>query len=97
MRDPAAYQEFLTDFIGRKVRIFGHLAIARAGSVPGLELDAEGRVVRLGGDPFETLQRVLRAFERLSGRASYLTARASLQALGTFERYPGLDFPHLPR
>jgi hypothetical protein len=93
MRDPVAYQEFLTEFLARKVDMFGDVALARARAVPGLELDADGRVVRLGAHPYAAVEAVLRTFEQLSGRASQLTVRASLRALRTLERFPGLELP----
>ena len=96
MRDATAYREFLSDFLARKIEMFGHVAVARAQAVPGLELDADGRVVRFGADPFATVEGVLRTFERLTGRASWLTVHASLRALRFAERYPGLELPVFP-
>jgi len=50
-------------------------------------------VLRLGGDGLDTLGRVLDAFERLSGKASTISARSAVHRLQLHERYPGLDLP----
>jgi hypothetical protein len=97
MRDAAAYREFLSEFLARKIQMFGKVALARAKAVPGLAtVDVTGRVVSLGDDPLATVTAVLRSFERLSGKASYLTARASLRTLRLLERYPDLELPPMP-
>jgi hypothetical protein len=93
MRDDTAYREFLSDFLARKIDLFGHVALTRAQAVPGLELDARGRVVRFGADAFAIVEGVLDTFERLSGRASCLTVEVSLRALNLLETYPGLEIP----
>jgi hypothetical protein len=93
MRDAAAYREFLSDFLARKVDMFGQVALARARALPGLEIDERGRVVRFIHDPYATVEAVLQTFDQLSGRASYLTVRASLRALRLLERFPGIEIP----
>jgi hypothetical protein len=96
MRDAAAYREFLSDFLARKIEMFGQVAQTRAQAVSGLELDARGRVVGFGADPLATVEAVLKTFERLTGKASHLTVQASLRALRILERYPGLELPGGP-
>ncbi|MFL5303212.1 MAG: hypothetical protein ACJ79R_23025 [Anaeromyxobacteraceae bacterium] len=95
MRDATAYQEFLSDFLARKVEMFGHVAVTRAREIRGLEFDAQNRVLALGEDPFATVEAVLHSFERLTGRASNVTAHASLRALNLVARYPGLELPSM--
>lgn len=93
MRDPVAYRELLSDFLHAKVKLFGDVALRRAREVPGLELGPAGEVVGVSGDPVAVLDATLRVFERLSGRASTISARGAVHRLRLLERFPGLELP----
>jgi len=93
MRHRIAYQGLLSEFLRGKVALFGDVALRRAREVPGLEVSADGEVLRLGGDGLDTLVRVLDAFERLSGKASTISARSAVHRLRLQERYPDLELP----
>lgn len=93
MRDPAAYRELLSEFFRAKVKLFGEVALRRAREVPGLELGPDGEVLTIGGDPLVVLEAALGVFERLSGRASTISARTAVHRLRLLDRFPGLELP----
>jgi hypothetical protein len=93
MRHPAAYEELLSEFLRAKVALFGPVAVRKAAEVHGLRLAACGAVLGVEGDGYDVLDAVLRAFERLSGRASSVSARSSVRRLKLHERFPELELP----
>lgn len=93
MRDPKLYKALLSEILRGKVALFGPLAVVIASKVPGLVMAKDGQVVRFEGDGLATLSQVLRVFERLSGRASTISARTAVQRLGLAERFPELELP----
>lgn len=93
VRSREAYEAFLTEFLARKVKLFGPAAINRAKEIPGLVLHASGRVLSLGPDPLATLEAALLTFEKLSGKVSTINARGIVRQLALRERYPGLELP----
>ncbi len=93
VRDPKLYKVLLTEILRAKVALFGPLAVALASKVPGLVVAPDGRVTRIDGDGLATLQQVLAVFERMSGRASNISARTALHRLGLTDRHPDLELP----
>lgn len=93
MRYPEAYLHLLRAFLRDKVALFGHVAVRRAQAVPGLRVHETGDIAGIDRDPFAVLDDALRAFEKLSGRASTLSARTAVHRLGIRERYPGIELP----
>lgn len=93
MRLAHVYQGLISEIIRGKVALFGDVALRRAREIPGLEVRDDGEVLRLGGDGLATLGRVLETFERLSGKASTISARGAVHRLRLRERYPDLELP----
>lgn len=93
MRSSTAYRALVTEILRGKVALFGEVALRRARAIPGLQVRDDGEVLELGGDGLAQLERVLETFERLSGRASNISARTAVHRLRLLERYPDLELP----
>lgn len=93
MRDAAAYRALLGEILRDKYQLFGDVAVRRARGIPGLTVGDDGRVLQLEGDPVAVLEAVLATFERLSGRASTISARNAVWRLRLRERFPDLELP----
>lgn len=93
MRSPVAYRGLLSEILRGKVALFGEVALRRARAVPGLEVRDDGEVLRLDGDGFAQLEQILQTFERLSGRASTISARTAMHRLRVRDRFPDLELP----
>ena len=93
VRDPKLYKLLISEILRAKVALFGPLAIALASKVPGLVVASDGHVTRIHGDGLATLEQVLQVFERLSGRASNISARTAVHRLGLADRHPDLELP----
>lgn len=93
MRDATVYRGLISEFLRAKVTLFGAVALRRAREIPGLEVRDDGEVLDLQGDGLETLARALEVFERLSGKASTISARSAVHRLRLHERFPDLELP----
>jgi len=93
MRHALVYQGLVSEILRGKVALFGDVALRRAREIPGLEVRADGEVLRMGGDGLQTLAQVLETFARLSGKASTISARAAVHRLKLRERFPDLELP----
>jgi len=93
MRSSTVYRALLSEILRGKVALFGDVALRRARAIPGLQVRDDGEVLGLGGDGFEQLEQVLQTFERLSGKASNISARGAVHRLQLRERYPDLELP----
>lgn len=93
MRDPLLYRALLTEILRGKLALFGEVALRRARAVPGLRVGDDGQVLHVDGDGLATLLEVLLVFERLSGRASTISARSAVQRMGLADRHPTLELP----
>jgi hypothetical protein len=97
MRPREAYAEFISALMREKIALFGAVAFRRASQVSALQLSSDGTVLRIEGDPLLALEGVLAAFERLSGRASIVTARSVARRIRLYERFPGIELPSVLR
>lgn len=93
MRSSTVYRALLSEILRGKVGLFGEVALRRARALPGLQVRDDGEVVGLVGDGFAQLEQVLETFERLSGKASNISARSAVHRLQLRERYPDLELP----
>lgn len=93
MRDPVLYRNLLTEILRGKLELFGEVALRRARGVSGLRVGDDGRVLHVDGDGLATLLEVLLVFERLSGRASTISARTVVRRMGLADRHPDLELP----
>lgn len=86
MNENEQYTALITEIIKKQSVILGpEIAILKARSVPGLQVDNDGKVTGVGDNPKETLQNLVDQYVELSGQIVKNT-------LGSiFAKYPGID------
>ncbi|MBX4205404.1 MAG: hypothetical protein KW788_04470 [Candidatus Doudnabacteria bacterium] len=68
MADNTQYESIINDIITKQTLILGpDIVKVKAANVPGLELDANGKVTAIKGDPQEVLQKLVDEYIGLSG------------------------------
>ncbi len=90
MPDQDQYKSLLSEIIAKQAVILGpDIAVLRARSVTGLEVNDDGTVVNFSGDPSEVVQQLIDSYVQLSGQIVK-------NAMGSiFSKYPGLE--NLPK
>lgn len=83
------YKAIFTQLIQKQILILGpDITIAKAKNVPGIEIDAQGNVTNITGDPQTVLQNLINQFVELSGLIVKKTMESILasQAGGIFSQ-----------
>lgn len=91
MENEQAYKELLTAIIKNKMNIFGKLALKIVKSSGGMTVNDEGEVIFIHDEPIKVIERLLKEFFELSGRASTFNARIAV--LPIRRKYPDLKIP----
>jgi hypothetical protein len=80
------YIGLLSEIIAKQAIILGpDIAVLKARSVPGIQVDDSGQVTGINGDPQELIQKLVDKYVDLSGQIVK-------NALGSvFARYPGIQ------
>lgn len=82
------YRSLISDLVRKQMVMLGpNLVISKARQIPGLTVADDGTVSELGGDPAETLQKVVDVFMELSGKIAKMTLDTLL------EKYPEVKKP----
>jgi hypothetical protein len=86
MDDTQQYTALITEIIKKQSVILGpEIAILKARSVSGLQVDNDGKVTSVGDNPKETLQNLVDQYVELSGQIVK-------NALGSiFAKYPNIE------
>jgi hypothetical protein len=75
-------EQIADKIIEEQERVMGPLAWVEASKVPGLEVNAAERAVTIkGGDPMETIDKLVAQYERLFGRASREVCREAVAGM----------------
>lgn len=82
------YRKLLTDLIQKQIAVLGpSIALLKARNVPSLEVDEDGQVIKITGDPQEALQGLINEYVSLSGEI----VKRTMEPL--IKKYPALaDF-----
>lgn len=76
------YKSIFTQLIQKQILILGpDITIAKAKNVPGIEIDAQGNVTNVTGDPQTILQNLINQFVELSG----LIVKKTMESILTSE------------
>jgi len=79
------YLALISEIIAKQSIILGpNIAILKARNVSGLEVNDEGRVTAINGNPTEVLQSLINVYVELSG----LIVKNALGSI--FEKYPSI-------
>jgi hypothetical protein len=79
------YRKMLTDLIQKQMVVLGpNIALDKARKVQGVEVDNEGKVLAVSGDPQLVLKGVANEYMALSGQIAQMTLNTLL------EKYPSL-------
>jgi len=83
MENKEQYLALTTEIIAKQTVILGpDIAVLKARSVEGLEVDDAGKVIDIKGDPKETVQKLVNTYVELSGQIVK-------NAMGSiFDKYP---------
>ncbi len=85
MQEQEQYVSILNEIIAKQAVILGpDIAILKARSVKGLEINDEGKVVSVDGDPSAKMQELINTYVELSG----MIVKNALGSI--FEKYPGI-------
>lgn len=69
MADSADYANLINDIIAKQTVILGpDIVLLKARNVPGLKLDASGKVESIDGNPDQVLQSLINEYIALSGQ-----------------------------
>lgn len=93
MENEQAYKELLTAIIKNKMKVFGKLALKTARSAGGINVDDEGEVIFIHGEPVKVVEGLLNGFVKLSGKATIFNARIAIMPIK--KKYPELKLPEL--
>jgi len=79
------FTKLLTEIIKKQIIILGpQIAVLKARNVSGLEVEDDGTVKKIDGDPSSKLQELINEYVSLSG----LIVKKTMEPL--LEKYPGL-------
>ncbi|MFH1536984.1 MAG: hypothetical protein ABID45_03290 [Patescibacteria group bacterium] len=85
MAEENQYQNLLSEIIAKQAVILGpEIAVLKARSVEGIEVDDQGKVLSVNGDPKEVLQKLVDAYVSLSGQI------VKSAMLPLFSKYPDI-------
>jgi|SRR3972149_6293351 len=80
---PNNYKKLLTEIVQKQIVILGpDIALIKAKAVPGLEIQADGVVTKIEGNPSETLRKLIDEYVSLSG----LIVKTTMEPL--LSKYP---------
>lgn len=80
---PNNYKKLLTEIIQKQIVILGpDIALIKAKAVPGLEVQGDGTVSKIEGNPSETLRKLIDEYVSLSG----LIVKTTMEPL--LSKYP---------
>ena len=86
MAEENQYQNLLSEIIAKQAVILGpEIAVLKARSVDGIEVDDQGKVTSVEGDPKEALQKLVDAYVSLSGQI------VKSAMLPLFSKYPDIE------
>ncbi|MFQ5975114.1 MAG: hypothetical protein ACE5J5_02195 [Candidatus Hydrothermarchaeales archaeon] len=85
------YKDIISAILEQKVRSFGQLAVMRAKSIKGLEIDADRNITSLSGDPQEILRDLIKSFEEIAGKISTVTIKKVIFPI--LQQYPDIVLP----
>jgi hypothetical protein len=69
MADETQYRNLIGDIIAKQIVILGpDIVLVKVGNVPGLKVDADGKVLAIDGDSHVVLQKLIDEFVGLSGQ-----------------------------
>lgn len=91
MRDENAYKEIVNAILKSKIMALGQLAINKARTVSGMQLNEKGEVVLFSADPKQVVDNFLVKFEELSGIISTHIAKISI--IKILAKYPDIELP----
>jgi hypothetical protein len=91
MENEAAYKEILEAIIHGKILSFGQMAIDKTNETKGIEIDSDGKIIRIIGDPSAIIHEILASFEKISGKTSSIAAR--IAAADIIKKNVGLTLP----
>jgi len=89
--DEQVYKEVISRIIQKQVELLGSLAVLKASTVGGLEIDDQGGVISITGVPFIIIHNLLLKYEEIAGRAATMSSKMVVADLKT--KYPGLELP----
>ncbi len=90
----AAYTDLLEAIIRKQASVLGMaVAVRRARSVSGLEVQDDGKVTGIPGDPVSALEHVVEQYKALSGSMGVDFCRQA--AAGWSKTHPGTKLPSL--
>jgi hypothetical protein len=85
MQDQEQYIAILNEIIAKQAVILGpDIAVLKARSVNGLDINDEGKVTSINGDASAKMQELINAYVELSG----MIVKNALGSI--FEKYPGI-------
>lgn len=85
MPEQDQYKDVINEIIAKQVAVLGpDVALTKAQQIDGMKVDASGKVVKITGDPQQTLQRLVDSYFELSGQI----VRNIIQPV--FEKYPSV-------
>lgn len=85
MENIEVYKNMLSDLIKKQMVMLGpNVALGTARKVQGLQLNEQGQITEISGDPQAVVQGVTDAFMNLSGQIAQMTLNTVL------EKYPGI-------
>ncbi len=83
------YKSMLSDLIKKQMVMLGpNVALGTVRKVEGIEVQDDGQVKKIEGDPQKVVQGVTEAFMNLSGQIAQMTLETVL------EKYPGIKNGH---
>ena len=86
MDNSEEYKSLISDVIAKQTVILGpDIAVMKARSVESLEVDDNGQVTNIKGDPSQALQQLVDSYFSLSGQI------LTISLTSVFTKYPSLD------
>ncbi len=89
--DEQAYKKVIEKIIARQVELVGTLAVSKAKSVIGLEIDDQGKVMAISGAPLLIIHNLLLKYEEVAGKVATMVSKIAITGLK--KEYPGLELP----
>jgi len=89
--DEQAYGQVVDKIIEGQVKLLGLLAITKAKNVDGFQIDDEGRVISISGDPKQIIHNLVLKYEEVAGETASKMCKIAISKLK--EEYPGLELP----
>lgn len=84
--DSSNYKKLLTEIIQKQIVVLGpDIALMKARSVPGIEVESDGTVIKIEQSPSETLRKLIDEYVSLSG----LIVKTTMEPL--LSKYPEIS------